>query len=191
MRDVAKRWARAVVALLLAAVVWGDAGEYQRAKQKLDNIERMPRGSQVTLTASELNAYMLGEIPRVAGPGAVSNARLQLGDNSGVVQARVNFLRLQQNTGRRPGWLMRMMLDGERDVAVAAHIRSSEGTATVWVDRVDVSGVPVSGPALDFLMQVFIAPEFPYVKIGEPFPLRRGVERFEVRPQAVHVFLQR
>lgn len=194
MRGMAKKWIGSAVPLLLllpVAALWGDAGEYWRAKQKLENIERMPRGSQVMLTASELNAYIAGEIPRVAGQGAVSNARLQLGDNSGVIQARVNFLRLQQNTGQRPGWLMRMVLDGERDVAVAAHVRSGGGTATVWVDRLDISGVPVSGAALDFLMQVFVAPEFPNVKIGEPFALRRGVERFEVGPQAVRVFLRR
>lgn len=177
--------------VLLAAIALAELSEYQSAKQKLDNIERMPRGSQVTLSASELNAYITGEVPQIVGPGAVSQMNLQLGDNSGVIKARINFLRLQKNTGRSPGWLMQKMLDGERDVSVAAHLTSGGGMATVWVDRLDISGVPLSGPALDFLMDVFIQPQFPNVKIGEPFALRHGVERFEVRSQMVRVLLRR
>ncbi len=184
---------RLLIPALLAGAAFADLAQYHAAKRKLDEIGtlRTPPGSQVVLTAAELNSYIQGEIPQVVGPGAVSRSQLQLGDNSGIIRARIDFLKLQQNTGRHPGWLMQRMLAGERDVEVSAHLTSSRGQATIWVDRLQISGVPLSGPALDFLVEVFISPQFPDLKLGEPFPLRSGVDRFEVKPQAVRVFMKR
>jgi hypothetical protein len=70
-------------------------------------------------------------------------------------------------------------------------VRSANGYATAWVDRLEVGGLPLSGPALDFLMQVFIEPQFPSIKLGQPFPLRPGVDHFEIHPRAVTVYTKR
>ena len=108
-----------------------------------------------------------------------------------MIHARVDFIRLQKNTGRQPGWLMQKLLEGERDVLVAARVQSANGTATVWVDRVEVGGMKVPSSLLDFLLEVFIQPQFPNVKIGEPFQLRRGVNHFEVHRGQVRIFMRR
>lgn len=180
----------ALATAFLAVSALAGLAEYQSAKRKIDAIgtTATPPGTRVILSTAELNSYISGEIPHVAGPGAVTAFTLQLGEASGTVRARVDFLKVQQNTGRQPSWLLQKILEGQRDVQVNARLRSANGYATAWVDRVEVAGLPLSGPALDFLMQVFIAPQFPNIKLGQPFPLRPGVDHFEVHPQAVHVY---
>ncbi|MEO8658542.1 MAG: hypothetical protein ABI693_08735 [Bryobacteraceae bacterium] len=182
---------RSFALILLTSFCWAQNGDYQRAKEKLDDIDKAPRGSQILVTERELNAYIAGEIPQVVGEGAVKSSHLTLTEGAGVMHARVDFIRLQKNTGRQPGWLMQKMLEGEKDVVVAARIQSSHERATVWVDRVEVGGMNLPGPLLDFLLEVFIQPQFPYVKIGEPFHLRRGVDHFEVHRGQVRIFMRR
>jgi len=182
---------RAFPVVLLASFCWAQSGEYQRAKQKIDDIEKAPRGSQILVTERELNAYIAGEIPQVVGEGAVKSSHVTLSEGAGAIHARVDFIRLQKNTGRQPGWLMQKLLEGEKDVLVEARVQSANGMATVWVDRVDVGGMKVPNSLLDFLLEVFIQPQFPNVQIGEPFALRRGVEHVELHRGQVRIFMRR
>ncbi|MDX2149327.1 MAG: hypothetical protein SFV54_01230 [Bryobacteraceae bacterium] len=167
--------------------------EYQRAKQKIDLIEedRAPRGSRVVISESELDAYVRGEAPNVVGQGAVKSSKVQLRPRGGRIDAQVDFIRLQQNTGRKPGWLLSRLLKGEHAVSATVRMQSGKGQATIWVDEVTLNGVPIGGPLLDFLMDTFIEPKFPDVKIGEPFPLKHGVERVDIRAEAVQVQIKR
>ncbi|HBY61050.1 MAG TPA: hypothetical protein DEH78_14600 [Solibacterales bacterium] len=166
---------------------------YQKAKQKIDLIEgdRAPRGARITLSEEELDAYVRGEIPTVAGQGAVKSSKVKLRANGGRVDAQVDFIQLQKNTGRKPGWLLSRLLRGEHSVSASVRMQSAKGQATVWVDEVTLNGVALGGPLLDFLMDAFITPKFPDVKIGEPFPLKHDVERVDIRPDAVHVQIRR
>ena len=177
----------------LPLLCWPQVSEYRRAKQKFDDIGagQTPRASDVVLTQRELNAYIAGEIPRAVGEGAVKSSHLTLNEGSGVMQARVDFVRLQKNTGHSPGWLLQKMLEGERDIEVTARVKSANRTATIWVDRVQMGGISLPAPLLDFLLEVFIQPQFPGLKLGQPFPLRPGVDHFDVHRGAVRVFLHR
>lgn len=89
------------------------------------------------------------------------------------------------------GWLMARLLAGERPVRVKARIRSGGGRATVDLERVEISGLTVSGAALDFLIRNFVLPYYPEAKIGQPFELAHRIERLEVRPSEVRVLIKR
>ena len=54
------------------------------------------------------------------------------------------------------GWFMAKLLSGERPVRVDVRIRSSHGQAVVDLDRVEISGMAISGSALDYLIRNFL-----------------------------------
>ena len=186
------RRALGAIAAVLPFFALATGSDYTNAKRKLEMIEadRAPRGTQVKFTTQELNAYVAGEVPGVA-PQGVRNTRVQLGQGSATGSALIDFLKLREGKGIQTGWFMSKLLSGERAVTVTARIQSASGRATVDVERVEISGVPISGGALDFLIQNFLLPRFPTAKIGEPFELAHSVERLDVRPDAVRVVMKK
>ena len=83
---------------------------------------------------------------------------------------------------------MRKLLEGEREVAVTARVSSGYGKATVHLQRVEVSGIPIEGTALDFLINNYLVPNYPEAKIGRPFELHKRVDRIEVSPGVAYIF---
>jgi hypothetical protein len=55
------------------------------------------------------------------------------------------------------------------------------------VDRVEVSGIPLSGSALDYIIDNYLHEYYPDAKIGRPFELAHNIDRLEVRPTGVQV----
>jgi len=84
---------------------------------------------------------------------------------------------------------MRNLFAGERQVVVRARFDSRNRRARVDVDRVEVSGVPIEGATLEFLVQNWLRPTFPDVKIDEWFDLGFRMDRFTVAPTGVSVFI--
>jgi hypothetical protein len=103
----------------------------------------------------------------------------------------VDFGKLQRAQGGQPGWLMSMLLSGERPVTVTAGIRSSGGRATVDVQRVGVSGLEIQGAALDFLIRDVLLPLYPNAVVGQPFELGHRIEKLDVQPRGVTVIIGR
>ena len=102
----------------------------------------------------------------------------------------VDFLKLRQAaTGEDPGWIMKNLFAGERQVTVTGRFESRNRRARVDVDRVEVSGVPIEGATLTFLVDNFLRPTFPDVKVDEWFALGFHMERFTVSPAGVSVFV--
>ena len=177
---------------LVPVVLLATAAEYQSAGKKFRQIEedRAPRGSVVTLSDRELNAYAATEAAKMF-PTGVRNLRLELGQGVATGSALVNCLQLRRATGEEPGWLMSKILDGERPIRVTAHIRSARGSATVDLDRVEISGATIEGRVLDYLTRNYLKSYFPEAKVGEPFELADNIDRIEVRPTAAAVFIRR
>lgn len=175
--------------LYIAASVGAAAyNDYASAKQKIDSIEAglLRSGARVNLTYPELNAWVAKEAPAgVRNPQVRAGAR-ELATGS----ALIDFGKLERSAGRRPGWLMSKLLDGERAVSVTARLRSSTGQATVDVQRVEISGVAIDGRTLDFLIQNFLIPMYPDAVIGKPFELGHRIDRIDVAPSAVTVLLK-
>ncbi len=180
------------LALLAGPLLPGVSPDYRAVVHKFSLIEqhRLKPGSRVVLTPAELTAYARQEIAEVA-PGSVRNPRLELGSGTATGYALIDFGKLRRAEGKPPGWVMAYLLDGERPVAVTARIRSSNGMATVDVERVEVSGIAIEGRLLDFLIHNYLMPAYPDAKLGQPFRLGHRIERLDVQPSAVGVLIGR
>jgi hypothetical protein len=99
-------------------------------------------------------------------------------------------VKLRNAQGKPPGWLLKKLLQGEHEVSVTCEVRSANGTATVHPTEVEIEGIPISGAALDFLIQNYLLPNYPKAKIGRPIQLQYGVDRFEVYDGRVDVVLK-
>ena len=179
-------WAIATLGL---ATFGAAPDDYLSARQKFDSIEsdRLRAGSRVELSVRELDAYAEREVPE-----GVRNPRLQLvapGVATGT--AMVDFGKLRRALGYQAGWLMSMLLDGDRPVSVTARIHSAAGHATVDLQRVEISGVAADGRTLDFLIQNIFLPLYPNAVLGRPFELGHRIEKLDVGPAAVAVLIGR
>ena len=161
------------------------------AHQKFARIEtgKLPAGTRIDLSAAELNAWAADEA-KLYAPGATRNIHVQLSNGAATASMLVNFLKLQQAaTGEDPGWIMKNLFAGERQVTVTGRFESRNRRARVDVDRVEVSGVPIEGATLTFLIDNFLRPTFPDVKVDEWFALGFHMDRFTVSPAGVSVFV--
>lgn len=149
-----------------------------------------PPGARVAITTAEFNAYLRAEIPVLIGPG-VRNARVET-ESGGIVRGYVDidFLKVRQAQGEKPGWLMSQLLGGERPVEITVRITSGRGKARADVLKVAVSGIVAEGRTLDFLIEHFVLPNFPQVKIGQNFAMDYNIDRLDVRPGVVDVVLR-
>jgi hypothetical protein len=179
-----------IVMAVFSAVAVGADQSYQSAKYKIDLIEedRAAPGSRIWLSVAELNAYARIEAARVV-PQGLRNPRLELGQGSATGSALVDFLQVRGLDGPSPSRLIAWFLAGERPVRVTASIESGRRRATVNVQQVTLSGMTAQGAVLDFLIANFLLPFYPQAKIGQPFDLKHGVERLEVTPAGVRVFM--
>jgi hypothetical protein len=161
------------------------------AHRKFARIEsaKLPAGARIDLSAAELDAWAADEA-RLYAPGATRNMHLQLTNGAATGSMLVNFLKLRQAaTGEDPGWLMKNLFAGERAVTVTGRFDSRNHRARVDVDRVEVSGVAIEGATLTFLIDNFLRPTFPDVKVDEWFALGYRIDRFTVSPTGVSVFI--
>jgi hypothetical protein len=178
-----------LIVAALVAVAFAPVEDYVSAKRKFDLIDsdRLRPGSKLTLTPRELNAYVAHEVP----PG-VRNTKLEVvGPGVAMGSALIDFGQVRRAQGHPPGWLMSKLLDGERPVSVTARIVSSHGQATVEVQRVEVSGIEIDGKTLDFLVQNVLLQMYPDAAVGRPFELGHRIDRLDVEPAAVGVFIGR
>jgi hypothetical protein len=163
------------------------------AHRKFGQIEngKLPAGTRVDLTAAELNAWAADEA-RIWAPGATRNIHLELRDGAATGTILIDFRKLNKAvTGEDPGWLMKNLFAGERPVTVRARFESSNRRARVDVERVEVSGVPIEGATLNFLIEEWLKPTFPDVKVNQWFDLGFRINRFTVSPNVVSVYIGR
>src|SRR5581483_4573602 len=180
------RYLQWVPLLVLASAVGAVVDDYSSVKQKINDIEagKLRPGTRIVMTPREVDAYVTRE-----APAGVRNPRVEL--QSGVAKgaALIDFGKLRRAQGYQPGWLMAKLLDGERPVSVTARIQSGNGQATVDVQRVEISGVPIDGKTLEFLIQNFLLPMYPEAAVGRPFELGHRIERVELQPGSVGVLI--
>jgi hypothetical protein len=179
--------------VILVPLLFASRVEYLSIQRKFDAIEqnRVKAGTRVALPASELTAYAQVELPAVA-PQGIRNPSVELvGNNVAVGHAVVNFAKLQTASGEAAGFMMSALLAGEREVLVRARIRSAGGSATVILERVEVSGVPLQGAALDFLIDNYLMPRYPDAKINRPFALPYRIDSLQVTPGVAYVVMQK
>jgi hypothetical protein len=188
-----KRLAAAFAVMLLAAAGGATVGESQSAARKFARIEsgRLSAGTRIPFSPGELNSWMRDKAREYA-PQGVRNLRIDLATNEATGSANIDFLKLREaTTGEQPGWLMKNLFSGERPVRVTARFASQNGRARVDVERVEISGVPIEGRALDFLIDAYVRGTFPDAQVSEWFRLRDRVDHFSVARDGVVVVIGR
>lgn len=160
-------------------------------KHKIHLIDsgRARRGSMIVFPQNELNDFARWRLPQLVPQGA-REPRIEIGNGIATGHLLVDFLKMRQANGVETPWLISKMIQGERPLTVHARIDSARGRATVHVDSVELSGVSVSGGALDFLINTFFLPVFPEAKINKPFALADGIERIEAIPGQARVVMK-
>jgi len=178
-----------VVAALAASLLANSKSDSESAFRKLGAIESgtVPRGSKGYLTRPEIDAWIIDEA-HAHVPRGLTGVRLDLSAGRVVGYASIDFLKIRQASGGTdPGWLIKSLFAGERPVVVTARFLSENGKARADVERVEISGVAIEGRALDFVIENYVRPTFPDVKVNQWFPLQYGVDRFTVAQQGVVV----
>jgi hypothetical protein len=177
------------VLLLLAAAADPQA---VRVSHKIEIIEagKAKPGTVYTFTVAELNAWARAKVPSVV-PHGVREPRLELGNSSATGYALVDFIKMRQGAGEETNWLVTKLIQGEKRVKVTARIQSANGRATVYLQRVEIGGLAVSGSTLDFLIHTFFMPLYPNAKIDEPFELADRIDHIEVTPAAARVYIRK
>lgn len=177
-----------LLSLAAAPPIGAQSAAAKSAQRKLGLIEseRAPAGAIYSFSKAEIEAWAAAEIPTVV-PDGLRNARVELGVDAATGRALIDFLKLRHAKGAPKNWFLDKLLEGERPVTVHAELRSANGQCTVFLKRLEISGVSATGSVLDFLINNFFLTLYPDAKIGKPFQLRHRMESITVRPEAVYV----
>src|SRR5581483_1134885 len=180
-----------LAAAMFASLPTFSSQEARAVQSKFDRIHEghAKPGSTVTFGAHELNVWVAEEVPSYA-PHGVRNTRIELGRGTATASALIDFLKVRQAQGAQTNWLIAKLIEGEHPVTVSAHISSSGGRATVYLQSVEISGMTITGNTLDFLIDNFLRPLFPDAHINEPFELDEHVDRIEVQPDAARAYIR-
>lgn len=181
-------WKR-LLTVIAACVLAAGSPEALSVRQKIERFEAdlVPANSKVFFGSAELNKYIAELLHDEVGDG-IRNPVLSLGTNRGEGRATVDFTKLQTAKGRPPGMLLGLLLRGEHDLEVRVRTKSGGGQGQVDVEEVAVDGLVLRGRALELLIDYYLTPRVPEVKIGKPFELKHGVDRFEAAPEGVTVY---
>ena len=177
--------------LLAVSLGRSSADQAAQVRTKFRRIQagNLRAGTVVAFTPAQLNAYALSELTSVV-PQGIRQPRVELGNGTATGYAFIDFLRIQQpGQSSNVPWLIARLIEGERSVKVSTRIVSAGGKATVFLQRVEISGVGVSGGALDFLINEFFLPLYPGARINEPFLLGNKIERIEVTTAGASVVI--
>lgn len=180
----------AVALVFLSTLLAGAGPEAASLQRKLESIEdeKLPPGSKVVLTSREINAY-LAELMQRETAGGLRNSKVSLGTNRAEGSATADFVKLQTGKGRPPGFFLSLLLRGEHDLAVRVRGKSGGGTAQIDIEEVSIDGLVIRGRTLELLLEYYLIPRVPDIKIGQPFELRHNVERFDTTPDGVTLLI--
>jgi hypothetical protein len=180
-------------ACLLAASlgVTAPVSDYQRCKQKIEIIAngKAARGTRISLSPAELNAFLNSEVIQII-PGGVQSTRIELGYGTASGTAMVNFASMLQARGKTPGWLATKLIDGWKPLKGSIRLRSGNGWAQVDIERIELSGVTVPAFLVEFVVRQFVLPYSPDLKIGQPFALQSSIEHIEFQPSGFSVVMR-
>ena len=182
-----------VVAAVCAGVLGASWAESRSAQRKMDAIEhgRLRPGSSQLFTPGEINSWVRERAGVLASYG-LRDVRLEIETGRITGTAQIDFVKLKQTaTGEAPGWISKELLSGERPVTVVVRVESGGRRARLEVERVEISGVPMEGPGLDYLIQAYLVPALPEVKVDEWFRLDSRVDRVTVTTRGVLVSIGR
>jgi len=162
------------------------------AQQKLDLISalKVKPGASVELSPQEINGWVREKRPKSI-PQGLRNERIDLGSGTADGTGLIDLLKLGEAKGREINRFIGMLIEGERPLKISIRVESSNGRCTVFLTRVELSGIPVEGSILDFLIKNFFAPRYPDAKINQPFDLDFNIDRIDVQPSGVRITMKK
>lgn len=183
---------RGLAFILAASTLVAADPLYESAQRKLDALEarQIPRGSSVTFTPQEIEAWARVKVPETV-PEGMRDERVELGQDVATGYATVDFLKMRQAKGQQPNWFMQKLLEGERPLKVSIRLESGGGRCIVHLTRVEISNVSANATVLDFLIKTFFMPLYPDAKINEPFDLDYDMDRIDIRPRDIRVTIKK
>ena len=182
------RW---LLLVLTASVLFAADPLADSAQKKLDSISdsKLKPGAVVTLSPAEINAW-LHEKATKAFPEGMRNEHIDLGSGTADGSALVDLTKISK-TKNSVNPLIARLIEGERPLRVVIRVESANGRATVFLTRVELSGVAIDGSILDFLIKHLVQPRYPDIKINEPFDLDFDIDRVEIQPAGVRVVIKK
>jgi len=161
------------------------------AQKKLDSIadEKLKRGAVVVLSPQEINAWLHDKAIK-AFPEGLRNEHIELGSGTVDGTALVDLMKIQKGKSGMNALIGRL-IEGERPLKISIRVESSNGRATVFLTRVELSGVAMDGSILEFLIKQFIQPRYPDIKINQPFDLDYNIDHIEIQPSGVRVLIKK
>ena len=166
---------------LLAAAMSPETGRAARAKLIRIMSEKLGDGESVTLTEDEINSLLRYD-SELDMPEGVRDVEVSLDNGRGEVRARVDMSKMQQSGGGDPGFLIRMLLSGVREVRATCHYTSGRGEGRIDVESVEIDGTRISGSILDLLISSYVVPRVPEFEPGRPMPLPHNLRQIRLEP---------
>ncbi len=165
---------------------------YESAVRKLDTIEsrQIKRGSSVTFTPQEINAWARVKIPEII-PEGIRDERAVLGTGTATGYATVDFLKMRHAKGETTNWFISKLIQGERPLVVGVKLESGGGRCIVYLTRVEVGKAVANKTVIDLLVKSFFTPLYPDAKINEPFDLDYDIDRIDLFPSGARVTIKR
>ena len=176
--DRMKWFLGAPIVALAAASLSPDAG--REAGRKFQRVldEQLRSGEVLTFTQREVNSFFAYEPPPEM-PEGISNVRVQILEDRGLIDADVDLEKVQAAGGSEPSFLLWLLLRGERHVRASCRFTSADGVGVVDVESVSIDRTVLQGPLLDWVLAQYVAPRVPEFQPGEPMLLPKNLK--EVR----------
>jgi hypothetical protein len=183
---------RLSVVFAAALVLLASDPLHDSAVRKLDAIaaRQVKRGSTVTFSPAEINAWARVRIPEII-PEGMRDQRVELGTGSATGYALVDLLKMRHAQGQSTNWFVSKLIEGERPLKVDVRVQSGGGRCTVYLTRVEIGRAVANATVLEFLVKTFFMPLYPEAKINEPFDLDYDIDRIDIRPSGAMVTIKR
>ncbi len=164
-----------VVCVLTAATLTPHAG--RTAGEKLQRIidERLRPSEVLIFTEHEVNSFFAYELPPEI-PEGINNVRVQILEDSGLIDADVDLQKVQAAAGSRPSLLLGFLLSGKRHVRASCRFTSADGVGVVEIESIDIDGWVFGGSLLDWIIDHYVVPRVPEFQPGEPMPLPKKLK---------------
>ena len=166
---------------LLTAAVSPEVGRTARAKLVRVTSEKLGSGESVILTEDEINSLLRYD-SELDVPEGVRDLKVSLANNRGELRARVDISKMRSPGGGDPGYLVRLLLSGERELRATCHYTSAQGEGRIDVESVEIDGARISGSILDWLISSYVVPRVPEFEPGRSIPLPHNLRQIRLEP---------
>jgi hypothetical protein len=148
----------------------------QILQAKIDAIRKAEKATEprasvtVEVTEAELESYVLHSL-REQIPAKVDSMDVQLAPGSVAADTRMTF---GNSPTRNP--LIDVLISGTHRLFVKGKLAASGGKGKFTLEEARVDGIPVPIILIETLVDRYVKPKYPDVKLDQPFAMPWGIE---------------